>query len=63
MNFLSVLFFILVGTFATSPTSGLQAGDRKEISSQTIVNNQDIQIKAIIFDYDGTLIDNGVVFF
>ena len=60
MNFLKVLFFMLIGVFSIGQATTLQANDVREISSQTTGKNQCLHIKAIIFDCDGTLIDNGI---
>ncbi len=54
---------MLAGTFSIGQASTLQVGCAKEIPSQTTANNQAIQVKAIIFDCDGTLIDNGIGYF
>lgn len=55
MNFLIVLFFVLGGSFSIIHTNILHADyDTK---------NQYTHIKAIIFDCDGTLIDNGIGYF
>lgn len=51
MAFLNLLFFMLIGSFTIS--QALQANDKQE----------DILVKAIIFDCDGTLIDNGIGYF
>lgn len=48
MNLLRVLFFVLIGYFSIS---------------HAIDKNQYLQTKAIIFDCDGTLIDNGIGYF
>jgi beta-phosphoglucomutase-like phosphatase (HAD superfamily) len=59
MNFLSVLFLMMMGGFSVGLINTLQADDAKEISSQTAVKH----IEAVIFDCDGTLIDNGIGYF
>lgn len=62
MNFLNVLFFMLIGgCFSIGHANTMQTSDVKEIFSQTTDKNA--HIKAIIFDCDGTLIDNGIASF
>lgn len=57
MNFLNTLFFMLIGIFSINEASTLQPNSTKEISSHITLNKQDTEIKAIIFNCDGTLID------
>lgn len=57
MNFLSLLFFLLIGSFSIGQANSMAV---REISSQTTAK---APIKAIIFDCDGTLIDNGIGYF
>jgi beta-phosphoglucomutase-like phosphatase (HAD superfamily) len=63
MNFLYVLFFILIGSFSIGHAKTAQISDVMEIFSQTTDKSQCMHIKAIIFDCDGTLIDNGIEYF
>ena len=63
MNFLTILFFMLIGGFSIDQANALQASDIRESSSQTKDKNQCAHIEAIIFDCDGTLIDNGIGYF
>lgn len=63
MNFLSALFFLLIGSFSIGPVNTLQAITAKKIISQAHDQNDYRLIKAIIFDCDGTLIDNGIGYF
>lgn len=63
MNVLNVLFFMLLGSFSIGHANTVQISDVKEIFSQTTDKNQCAHIKAIIFDCDGTLIDNGIGYF
>jgi len=63
MNFLSALFFVLIGSFSIGHVNNLQAITAKEIVSQAPDQNEYRHIKAIIFDCDGTLIDNGIGYF
>lgn len=63
MQFLTVLFFMLIGSFSVGQANTLKASNARGISSQTIAENQYAHIKAIIFDCDGTLIDNGIGYF
>lgn len=63
MNFLSVLFFILIASFSIGHANPIQTSDVKEIAAQAIDQKQYTDLKAIIFDCDGTLIDNGIEFF
>ncbi len=59
MNFLTLLFFILIGGFSIGQANTLQASDIREPTAK----NPCAHIKAIIFDCDGTLIDNGIGYF
>lgn len=61
MNFFSLLFFILIGSVSIGQANIVQIVDAKEITSQKTAKNQ--YIKAIIFDCDGTSIDNGIGYF
>jgi len=54
---------MLIGSFAIGLSSTLQAGDAREISSRITDKRPDTDIKAVIFDCDGTLIDNGSGYF
>src|ERR1700722_11216447 len=63
MNFLIALLSVLIGGFSVGQANILQASNIREISSQTTAKNQCAEIKAIIFDCDGTLIDNGIGYF
>lgn len=55
MNFFSVLFFVMIAIHSYGNVCATQKTQAD--------NNQHFLIKAIIFDCDGTLIDNGIAYF
>lgn len=54
---------MLIEVFSISQTSALQVDNAEKLPFQITANNQDVQIKAIIFDCDGTLVNNGIGYF
>jgi len=54
---------MLIGGFSIGQANALQTSNIRKPSSQTAAKNQHANIKAIIFDCDGTLIDNGIGYF
>lgn len=54
---------MLMGGFSICQANTLQVSDVREISSQITAKNPYAHIKAVIFDCDGTLIDNGIGYF
>lgn len=63
MHFLSVLFFLLIGCISIGHADTIHTITTKKIFSQATDKSLYTQIKAIIFDCDGTLIDNGIGYF
>ena len=63
MTVFNLLVLVLLGGFPISQVNALQINDRQAILAQVNEKNPCTPIKAIIFDCDGTLIDNGIGYF
>lgn len=63
MAFFNFFFLVLIGGFLISQVDALETNEKPEIIFQATEQNKSSPIKAIIFDCDGTLIDNGIGYF
>jgi beta-phosphoglucomutase-like phosphatase (HAD superfamily) len=63
MRLCNFFLFLLIGSFSFCEIDALQTNAQQDLLVQVTEQNQNNSIKAIIFDCDGTLIDNGIGYF
>lgn len=63
MPFFNLFYALLIGSFFSIEISTLQANIKTDLQVQERGQGQKNSIKAIIFDCDGTLVDNGIAYF